>query len=332
MIPAPIPNPLTGNLIVCRCNSGGDFLIEEIDASHHHIPTVMLSACISIDELKNKLMRSTTISNDFKVVGVFSVLSLAAGVHRIQGRARVRVAALAEVLVVVNNAMERIRVVAVWKWGYNPGGKELASLQSVLTTYSIDAYDPNTLQVADGLLFLGGHITPNGKDAAEPAVFIAKPAVRNVWASVPLGEAQSSNPSSEPAIVKSKTVSVLAVTNDINTYLAVGLTDGSVSVWSYGLAVRTNRISGVDVKVGNKTITPQTPSLLQPLCKILGEYDVADLEDQDCLWPNERFVSTAYRGTTSKPPQDPVYPNSSDKGTDCLSLSWIQHCSSGVWD
>eukprot|EP00986_Skeletonema_menzelii_P008117 scaffold3342_cov150-Skeletonema_menzelii.AAC.1 len=303
-VPGPKSNPLSGNLIVCKANGRGDFLIQEVDVSRNK-PVTVLSAKLLTNELKMRLARSSAVSKDIKIVGVTSVLSLSAGVHRVQGRARVRVAALAEVLVVGNSrngTMNKMRLVAVWKWGYNPGGVSLASLQSVLTTQTIDGtsneYDPATLQVADGLLFLGGRNLSSG-----PVVFIAKPAVRDSWTSVPITNSTA------------ETVSALATTNDAIPYVAVGFNDGRVSIWSYDLAVRTNRISA-----------EQATSLLRLLYHIRGELDVSDLSDSDCLWPHERFFSTA----SSPPMRSQSYVSATVDEPQCTSLSWIKPSSSGI--
>lgn len=299
--PGPTTNPLTGNLIVCRCE-GSNFVIEEVSLTRNQTSAPSISANILGSELKTKLAKSASISENAQVTGICSVVSLAAGVHRVRGRRRVRVAVIAEVLVVSSGSqgVRRMRVVAVWKWGYSSGGKDLASLQSVLTTSSIDdgsnTYDPKSLQVADGLLFLGGHTVLKSGEESKPVVFIAKPAVRDVWASVGIGDSYSVS------------VSALAVINDTNTFLAVGLTDGSVSVWTYDLAVRTNRFAGSG---------KQAASSLQIMCRMRGELDVSDLHDEDCLWQNSAtHLSSADSGIES----------------DCTSLSWISPCSSGISD
>ena len=300
----PKTNPLTGNLIVCTSNGTGNFFIKEVDISRNK-PITVLSANFLTNELKMRLSRSSAVSKNTKIVGVNSVLSLTAGVHRVQGRARVRVAALAEVLVIGNSkngAMSKLRLVAVWKWGYNPGGVSLASLQSVLTTKTIDnssfQYNPATLQVADGLLFLGGRDMSAG-----PVVFIAKPAVRDSWTSVPITNSTA------------ETVSALATSNDTNPYVAVGFNDGRISVWSYDIAVRTNRISA-----------GQTTSLLRLLHHIRGELDVSDLSDSDCLWPHDRFFTK----TSSSSSQSQKYTPASIEEAQCSSLSWIKPSSSGI--
>lgn len=304
-VPEPISNPLSGNLIVCKANGRGDFLIQEVDISKTNRPVNVLSATLLTNELKSRLARSSALSKDIKLVGVTSVLSLAAGVHRVQGRARVRVAALTEVLVVGNSrngTMNKVRLVAVWKWGYNPGGVSLASLQSVLTTQTIDdgtnEYNPLTLQVADGLLFLGGRDMSSG-----PVVFIAKPAVRDSWTVVPITNSTAG------------TVSALATTNDANPYVAVGFNDGRISIWSYDLAVRTNRFS-----------TEQATSLFRLLNHIRGELDVSDLSDSDCLWPQERFFSTV----PSSSMRSQIYDSAQAEEAQCTSLSWIKPSSSGI--
>ena len=73
----------------------------------------------------------------------------------------------------------------MWQWGYNPSGTTHASLQSVLIMHSIDggdsrSYDPKTLQVADGLLFLSGNLVgcnvdSNGVTTMAPIFINATP-------------------------------------------------------------------------------------------------------------------------------------------------------------
>ncbi|KAL7430349.1 hypothetical protein ACHAXH_002811 [Discostella pseudostelligera] len=336
----PIQNPLSGNMIRCRRrNGGGEFVIEEIDVNNRQLsPSTSSSIAsalvvlgqISTDEIEVKLTRSTSIGNyasgggnDIKVLGVSSILSLAAGVHRVKGNARVRVAVLAEICVLssgvskVNNRGgigTTIRIVAVWRWGYNTSRANLSTLQSVLTMDSIDTvnsrcrYDPKTLQVADGLLFLGGRIAGRDADSIEPtstaAVFIAKPSVRNFWISVPLGNTNA---------VSTKS---LAATNDAHPYLAVGLSDGSVHVLTYGMAARTNRLN----------IHKQNASLLYTLYCMHGELDVRRLSDEDCLWPEQDSLADQ-RGPEHSPASLYMYEGESGY---CASLSWIEHNSSGI--
>ena len=299
-IPSPTQNPLTDNLIICRYEDG-DFFIHEVDTASIHSPTTLMSVRVVSNSLKAKLSRSLGASRQIKVMGISSVLSLAAGVHRVHGRERVRVAALIELVVTSSFApMKRVRVVAVWKWGYNSGKGEAVSLQSVLGMAGIDddsiTYEPKTLQVADGLLFIGG------QKATTPTVFVAKPAVRDGWVSISISD------TTKQRNTNGLSVSTIAAINDENTFLAVGLTDGSLSVWTYDLAVRTNRIA--------QHTDGQHSSLLQPVCQMQGEIDVANLSDHDCLWKSD---------------DRPSHSDELDKsGSNSMSLSWIQPCSSGI--
>jgi len=268
-----------------------------------------------------------------KIVGISRILSLAAGVHRVRGRARVRVASFAEVHIVGPSGVRKMRAVLVYRWGYNPKlGTSQSSLQSVLTTSGLDegGYDPDTLQVANGLLFLGGHLYGHDSDTNDTtemaAVFVAKPAVRDGWTSVTVENTAAAN------------VTVLAVSPTTNTdndtvnhnhpyLLAVGLSDGTVIILSYDLAARTNRLS---------SIHKQSAALLRPLCILRGELDIVGLDNCDCLWPRERFFSMAYRGggspsLTWTPPTSPSYSSARDgneDGAECTSLSWIPNSSS----
>ncbi|KAL3810747.1 hypothetical protein ACHAXA_008560 [Cyclostephanos tholiformis] len=336
----PCQNPLSGNVILCHrwldvdgLGGGGDIFIEEFDfnnldaplSSSYPPPVAVLSTCISTDEIKAKLARGEGV----QVLGVASILSLAAGIHRVQGRARVRVAALIEIYITSQNSYldascRKIRIVVVWRWGYNPSGTHLASLQSVLTIDSIYGedsrrYDPKTLQVADGLLFLGGNLVSRSADSHEAttmaSIFFAKPAARHSWTAVPLRNTYALN------------VVTLAVANDSRPYLAVGLSDGSVQILTYDLAARTNRLSG----------HMQTSSLFHTLCYMRGELEVRDLGDNDYLWPEEeRFFSDADHGGTELPPSSRYISTYSDRVINrggrggCTSLAWINHDTSGI--
>ena len=264
-----------------------------------------MSVRVVCNSFKTKLSRSLGASRQIKVMGISSVISLAAGVHRVRGRERVRVAALIELAVASSfPSMKRVRVVAVWKWGYNSGKGDAVSLQSVLGMADIDddsiVYKPKTLQVADGLLFIGG------KKATIPTVFVAKPAVRDGWVSISIKDTTKERNTDELS------VSTIAAINDTNSFLAVGLTDGSLSVWTYDIAVRTNRIA----QHTNQESDGQNSSLLQPVCHMQGEIDIANLSDHDCLWKSDAM---SYH-----------FDQLDNSGDDRISLSWIEPCSSGI--
>ncbi len=80
---------------------GGDIFIGEFDFNNLDSPPLppvaVVSACVSIDEIKAKLSRISSSGVGVKVLGVFFILSLAAGMHRVQGCARVCMAALVEI-------------------------------------------------------------------------------------------------------------------------------------------------------------------------------------------------------------------------------------------
>ncbi|KAL7470716.1 hypothetical protein ACHAXS_010969 [Conticribra weissflogii] len=336
--PSPKLNPLTGNIISCWCNDRGDYLIEEFSMSPSRAPAVALSVRVLTQEFEEKVVRSNALSKGSKVIGVKSVLSLAAGVHRVKGLARVRVAAIAEVVVASNVGSilgrKTIKAVAVWKWGYNPGRRELASLQSVLSISDTDEenyreINLDTLQIADGLIFLGGHVVVSGiRDRTLPSIFIAKPAVRDGWVTIHV-ESTNLLPKLEPPesahVLRQDqlSVSVLSVTDEANTYIAVGLTDGSISVWTYDVAVRTNRISVATASTGDSKQAIHSPSLLQPLCRVGGEYDVSDLSDVDCLWQRETSYSSFSIHRTRI---ESFHVSDSDR----ISLAWVRQSLSGI--
>ena len=114
-----------------------------------------------------------------------------------------------------------------------------------------------------------------------PVVFVAKPAVRDIWTSVPITNSTA------------ETVSALATTNDDNPYVAVGFNDGRISILSYDLAVRTNRIAA-----------EQATPLLRLLYHIRGELDVSDLSDSDCLFTASKLLKLFWKLDVNLPTFD----------------------------
>jgi len=264
-LPAPTASPVSGNLIVARCDSRGRLSVAEVGplpSTYDGAPPTVTSAHVLTDELRSKVARST----GGRVVGVRSVASLAAGTHRVGGGRRVRVAAVADLVLVggpsdgsggrggTTGGTTTVPFVLVWKWDYEKTGS--ASLQSALSLSTLSsglfAHDATTLQVADGLVLLGGRAGPN------PCVFAAKPAVRDGWLPV------------EVADTRAKSVTCLAASNEGGRHLlAVGLNDGTVRVAGYDGAVRTNRIG-----TESAHFAEGEGGLLRTVCRLRGIMDV----------------------------------------------------------
>ena len=69
-------------------------------------------------------------------------------------------------------------ICAVWQWGYGTPPYPV-QLQSVIPTPYLSprsSFDPMTLCIADGLIFVGGTV-----ESTELVVFVAKPTVRESW-------------------------------------------------------------------------------------------------------------------------------------------------------
>jgi hypothetical protein len=143
-----------------------------------------------------------------------------------------------------------MRIVAVWQWGY--GAPHPVLLQHVMIPPSGGefTYDAASLQVADGLLFIAG------TSKKGPCVFASKPAVRETW--------------SANFISGKGRVSAMAVTPDVKRafpYLAVALTDRSLSVWTYRSALASGASKGNEA----------SPSWLFPMCRLEGQSVLADV-------------------------------------------------------
>jgi hypothetical protein len=247
---APSTNPMNGNIIFCS-SRGGVFSIHEIDPHKNNVQ--VSSVAILSTELQRKLASKYNASAH----SVDSVIALTAGLHRAHGQTRVRVAAILDLRVLESDQV--MRIVAVWQWGY--GAPHPVLLQHVMIPPSGGdfSYDAASLQVADGLLFIAG------TSKKGPCVFASKPAVRETW--------------SANFLTGKGRVSAMAVTPDIKRafpYLAVALTDQSLSVWTYGSALASGSSKGNEA----------SPRWLFPMCRlesqsILAEVPATPLNDDE---------------------------------------------------
>jgi hypothetical protein len=208
MVCAPITNPMNGNIIFCNDGHGGTASIHEIDPRRDNVQ--VSSAGIVTREMQRRIATKLSVS----VCGLVSVVTLAAGVHVANGQARLRVAAIMDLKVI--ESPQPMRIVAVWQWGY--GSPSPISLQFTLTPPSGAefTYEANIIQIADGVVFIGGY-SPKG-----PCVFLCQPTVRETW--------------SVNFVGGSGRITCMSVTPGAKRdypYLAVGLSDRSVSVWTY---------------------------------------------------------------------------------------------------
>jgi hypothetical protein len=238
--PAPVANPLTGHLIVCKKLPNGDFALAEVNP---HTQAQVLSAPILSLDLQRKVATKYKVS----AFAVDAVLTLAVGIHQGHGYTRPRVACLMDLVVLDNN--EVLRVIAVWQWGY--GSSTMIQLQSVLSPPSGSdfSYNTDSLLVADSCVFV------SGASAKGPCVFLCKPTVRETWSANFVGK--------EAARIASMAVTTTTVRGETKMtrlpYLAIALTDGTLSIWTYEAAT----------KVNTKT-TEANRRLLYPLCKLEG--------------------------------------------------------------
>ena len=230
---APITNPITGNLIICRMRKH-ELILHEMDV--HHCMEV-LSTPILNGDMQRKIYATYGLS----AVGIIQVVCLASGLHLSQGVCRVRLAALVD-FDVLSLSGSRITqtCLAVWQWGYAPNRP--VALQSLLSppNHTDFSYHSSSLLMADGLVFLSGYARSKG-----PCVFIARPTMKETWSANFLNVSQSS-------------ITCMAVTPHAHRkhkFLAVGLNDGSVSVWTYE--------HSIDRKQGK-----EDAKVILPLCRL----------------------------------------------------------------
>jgi hypothetical protein len=209
---APTSNLSNGNVIFA-CSGKDGFFLKEIDPSRNSVP-VCSTPVLTID-----LQRKVSSKYNVSIYKVHALTSLTSGLHESHSQSRVRVASVLEVNVL--ESPQLMKIVAVWQWGY--GTAQPIVLQYTITPPSGADYifDAATLQIADNLVFIAGS-SPKG-----PCVFITKPAARDSWSANFLGG--------------SGFVSALAVTTTserAHPFVAVGLTDRSLSVWTYAEAMK----------------------------------------------------------------------------------------------
>jgi hypothetical protein len=237
---SPTANPLTGNIILARENNNKELWLCEFNP---HTKTQVTSFPILSLELQRKVAQKFNVTAS----GVDTVLTVACGLHSTSnGQIRARVACLLDLLVLDNN--EVLRVIAVWQWGY-AGSTDLIQLQSLLSPPSGSDFTYNTtsLLVADSCVFV------SGASAKGPCVFLCKPTVRETWSANFVGK----DPHRIASMAVTMTPSSVKNTQQRLPYLAIALTDGSLSIWTYDAATQ----------VTSKT-TEALRRLLYPLCRL----------------------------------------------------------------
>ncbi len=265
-----VKNPLTNNLIACHQRDGNQWFIDEIDP---HNSSVVASHHISTSAIRQKIASSTFSSEDGAnlrrhiINGIENVLRISIGVHRQNNRSRARVAAILNLSVLGSgNHNDSLCVLAVWQWGYATSGSTIM-LQNVIASPPSECFEPKSLCIADGLVFLAGSIRdPTGilvKQSPVPVIYIAKPHVRDHWTINKVISDSSQSLATE--------VVYMSVTPYVQRHLnllAVALNDGSLSIWTYEKAVLTNRaVSNVKKRTG--IVTQQ----LQLFCNLSSFFD-----------------------------------------------------------
>jgi hypothetical protein len=265
----PKANPLTGNVICCRLAPSNGITTKEWQLVEWNPQTQaqVMSAPLFSQDLQRK------IEQKYKVIAtaVDTVICLTVGVHQAGGYTRPRVAALMDVLVTDDGdstkQREVLRIIAVWQWGYG-SSNQMIQLQSLLSPPSGSdfSYNPTSLLVADSCVFV------SGASSKGPCVFLSKPTVKETWSANFVGKeaariasmavtscgVMTKEDSSSPTKKNSATASSQTSSSSRLPYLAIALTDGSLSIWTYEAAT----------KVSQKNTSDTVRRLLYPLCKL----------------------------------------------------------------
>ena len=211
-------NSLNGNLIMCMGTGDGPVL-REVDPFRHYVQI------LAIPLFSPELQRKVTSKFNVTALSVESVLQLSSGLHYEQGQTRLRVGVIMDLKVL--EAPQPLRLVVIWLWGQ--AGVHPISIQYSLSPPSgADfTYDAKTLRMADNLIFLAG-TSPKG-----PCVFVSKPSLRESWTANSLpGSGEVSSIEATPHVDRNL------------PYLAIGLTDRSVSIWTYREAIESSAMKG----------------------------------------------------------------------------------------
>eukprot|EP00977_Amphora_coffeiformis_P021909 scaffold10056_cov164-Amphora_coffeaeformis.AAC.6 len=258
-------NALNGNLIICS-ETGDGIVLREIDPMRHYLQV------IAAPVVSPELQRKVTAKFNLTAHSVESVIRISSGLHYEQGQTKLRVGAILDLKVL--EVPQPLRLVAVWMWGQ--GGTHPVSLQYALSPPSGGdfTYDEGSLVMADNLIFLAG-TSPKG-----PCVFVSKPAVRESWTA--------------NSLPGSGNVSAMEATPHFDRdqpYLAVALTDRSVSIWTYREAVE-----GVSSK--GKESGPKR--WLFPLCRLESTKTLSGI-DATSLNPSGTSTGPGKRDLETEP-------------------------------
>jgi len=220
--------------------------IQEVDPMRGFVQ--VLSSPILTPELHKKV----TTKYSRSAYGVDNVLKLCVGMHQSHGQPRIRVVAVIDILVL--DSKHILRAMAVWQWGY--GTTHPVSLQFLLSPPSGTDYfyDPESILAADNIVFVAG------ASVKGPCVFMCKPSVRESWS------ANFLSPSGK--------ITAMAVTcspKRSHPYLAVGMADGCLSLWTYSAALK---------QAASKRNEPFR-RLLYPLCRLDALWVLNSLQPSD---------------------------------------------------
>jgi hypothetical protein len=233
--PAPVANPLNGNIIAVQHRQNGDKYLCEINSKTG-------AQVVSMPLLDRDLQKKIAQRYSVTVAAIEHVLVTSIGVHSAQNASRARVACLMDLLVV--DSSEVLRAICIYSIGYGGATRPL-SLLTVLSPPSGNdfTYDPQSLLVADSCVFV------SGASSKGPCVFLCKHTVKETWSANFVGKDST----------RITAMDVTTGTDRVTPYLAIALTDGTLSVWTYAAAVQMTSKTADSFR-----------RLLFPLCRLEG--------------------------------------------------------------
>jgi hypothetical protein len=255
---APIQNPANGNILFISspsssssipCYHGNDtIMIHEVDPNRNYIPVT------SWPVVSLELRRLVANKYNATIKSIHKIWSLTMGLIKDHHRSPNNRRPLGEQLVAIIDfrivqAATTMRLVVMWQRTTASSSSSTFDLCHVTTPPSGGDFvcDLSTIQVSDGLLFIGG-ASPKGS-----CVFVSKPTYREAWT----------------ANFVTGSGSVLAMSVSLTKpYLVVALADKSITVWTYQSAIQ-KRVSD-DENDSHKAVSKRW---LFPLCRL--QYDDA---------------------------------------------------------
>jgi hypothetical protein len=228
---APVQNPANGNIMFITFSLSHDAVLHEVDPKRNFMQVS------STPIISSELRRVVTTKYNATIKNVQKIWTLSIGLMDCYTK-REQVAVIIDLRIL--EASTTMRLVIMWQRNHTSASFELYHVTTPPSGGDF-ACDLSTLQVSDGLLFVGG-ASPKGS-----CIFISKPTYREAW--------------SANFVTGMGSVLALSVAT-AKPYLVVALADKSITVWTYQSALVIAKVGEIE--------NSQTASKrwLFPLCRL----------------------------------------------------------------